>query len=103
MLCDQSELHGKKCQKKDLTENTFAELWSKCIDIPLNHERNQSAFLKKKKKDSDGSVQIKIESLCFSLKEIFLKMDLHRVCFIPVLCFSSSVSEVGQLHRIFLT
>ena len=44
MLCDQSELHGKKCQKKDLTENTFAELWSKCIDIPLNHERNQSAF-----------------------------------------------------------
>lgn len=60
-------------------------------------------LFKKKKKDSDGFVQIKIESLCFSLKEIFLKMDLHRVCFIPVLCFSSSVSEVGQLHRIFLT
>ena len=45
MLCDQSELHGKKCQKKkQTTENSFAELWSKCKDILLNHERNQSAF-----------------------------------------------------------
>ena len=68
MLCDQSELHGENCQKRDLTENSFAEFWSKCIDILLNHERNQSAFF-----FPDGCVQIKIECLCFSLKKIFFE------------------------------
>lgn len=37
----------------------------------------------------------KLNVYVFLSKKFFLKMDLHRVCFIPMLCFSSSVSEVG--------